>query len=296
MVSSFIAGGIFTCIQDTDVPPGEQFKYSHRCTINTTTTSNDYGSQFTQQIEGYNVSDFNWGTTSGSYITLSFWTKVTGISNGTILPIKIIYYAGSNYSINLSYTVANSGNWQYVVLIIPPPPTAAGVSSATNTLCLSIIFPLSSSGQGSQQVLNTWAIYNGLFRIIGGTDLASTSGWVRWITGVQLEKGTVATPFEVRPYPVELQLCQRYYEQVISYSNSYSLTYFSAGGSGVNLTVPFKVTKRATPSIANGTVSGVSCTAAFGLSDNTLFVNVFPTAAAVQYFNIAAPVNVTAEL
>jgi hypothetical protein len=36
------------------------------------------------------------------------------------------------------------------------------------------------------------------------------------ITGVQLEKGTVATPFEVRPFATELALCQRYYEQ--SYS------------------------------------------------------------------------------
>ena len=36
------------------------------------------------------------------------------------------------------------------------------------------------------------------------------------LTGVQLEKGTVATPFEVRPFATELALCQRYYEQ--SYS------------------------------------------------------------------------------
>jgi len=62
------------------------------------------------------------------------------------------------------------------------------------------------------------------------------------ITGVQLELGSVATPFEVRPYPVELQICKRYYERFIlriyvyiSVANGYFVTFY-----------PF-VTKRATP-------------------------------------------------
>jgi hypothetical protein len=211
MSSSYILNGSFTCIQDTDVPSGEQFKYSHKYTINTATTANDYGSQINHAIEGYNVSDFNWGTTSGSYVTLSFWTKITGISNGSILPIKIYYYGVNTYTIQLSYTVATSGNWQYVVLTIPPPPTAAGASSAKNGAYLQIVFSLSSSGHGSQQTLNAWSNSNSLFRIVGGIDLASTSGWIRWITGLQLEKGPVATPFELRPYAIELQLCLRYF-------------------------------------------------------------------------------------
>lgn len=228
----------FTIIQDTDVPLGQQFKYSQKCTINTTTTANDWGGQLEHPIEGYNVSDFNWGTTNGAYVTLSFWTKITGISNGAILPIRIEYTGTSLYSINLSYTVVNSGNWQYVVLTIPPPPTAAGVSSATNTTYLSILFSLSSSGQGSQQTLNTWAPRTGASRIIGGTDLASTSGWVRWITGLQLENGPVATPFEARPYPIEFQLCQRYYEIISSYSAIFQASAL------YDCTLPYKVLKR----------------------------------------------------
>jgi len=40
------------------------------------------------------------------------------------------------------------------------------------------------------------------------------------ITGVQLELGSVATPFEVRPYPVELATCQRYYEKSFKYTTA----------------------------------------------------------------------------
>ena len=39
--------------------------------------------------------------------------------------------------------------------------------------------------------------------------LASVANSV-YITGVQVEKGTMATPFEYRPYSIELPLCQRY--------------------------------------------------------------------------------------
>ena len=58
------------------------------------------------------------------------------------------------------------------------------------------------------------------------------------ITGVQLELGSVATPFEVRPYPVELQLCQRYYEFISAYSAIFQ------AASLYDCALPYKVMKR----------------------------------------------------
>jgi len=51
-------------------------------------------------------------------------------------------------------------------------------------------------------------------RVSGATNFVSTNGATLYITGIQLEKGTIATPFEFRPYDVELQLCKRYFQKL----------------------------------------------------------------------------------
>jgi len=63
------------------------------------------------------------------------------------------------------------------------------------------------------------------------------SGTLSNLNKVMVEEGTVPTPFEHRPYGVELALCQRYYEIGKIYNNGYYTT------------VTYKVTKRATPTI-----------------------------------------------
>ena len=78
---------------------------------------------------------------------------------------------------------------------------------------------------------------------------------IQTIAQVQLEEGSVATPFENRPYGLELSLCQRYYQQFIVdgalgelYSHERVLV-TSPGISYVTKTIPFKVTMRTTPSV-----------------------------------------------
>ncbi len=71
------------------------------------------------------------------------------------------------------------------------------------------------------------------------------------ITGVQLEAGSVATPFERRPYGTELALCQRYFESVFLSINTYSAQW--TGGEFVGVVVPFKTNKRTAPSIPSFT-------------------------------------------
>jgi len=67
-------------------------------------------------------------------------------------------------------------------------------------------------------------------------------------TNIQLELGTVATPFERRSYGQELALCQRYYEVGDGYIAGYAV----ANGAGVYCHIPWKVTKRATPTLTYG--------------------------------------------
>jgi len=81
---------------------------------------------------------------------------------------------------------------------------------------------------------------------------ANTNATVRLIGGtaslVQLEPGTVPTPFEHRPFGMELALCQRYYEVLPPWKDTRNTVDFSNSWS-FNTQLQFKVTKRAVPTM-----------------------------------------------
>ena len=112
-----------------------------------------------------------------------------------------------------------------------------------------------------------------------------------FVADVQLEIGSVATPFEQRPYGMELALCQRYYE----ISPNIQFVAYSSPGNYIGQTHPFKVTKRAVP-IVSGTssyanTSGLSATP----SIDGIYIVALVTAlgaASWQYTNV----SVSAEL
>lgn len=94
---------------------------------------------------------------------------------------------------------------------------------------------------------------------------------------VQMEEGSVATPFENRPYGLELSLCQRYYEKILTSIRAY------ADGGGFYWTIPLKVNKRNTPTIIQGTsFSGFnvsSSTGVTGISQENITYRLMPVTA-----------------
>ena len=98
---------------------------------------------------------------------------------------------------------------------------------------------------------------------------------------VQLEEGLVATPFEHRPYGLELMLCQRYYE----IGSGYGLSYASSGTSYQRSVITYKVSKRLSPSIVVTKVSGDATTPGVSMSVDTMFVVAFgSTSASLELF------------
>ena len=93
----------------------------------------------------------------------------------------------------------------------------------------------------------------------GDWDITTTFGDVipDTATDIQLEEGSVATPFERRSYGLELMLCQRYYE-----ANPYTSNLFSTYPGGTDVTVTYnydwKVEKRIAPTVTYGNTSGFS--------------------------------------
>ena len=201
-----------------------------------------------QRIEGYNVSDLAYGTASAKTVTLSFWVRssLTGTFGGSI------YNATGNYSYPFTYTISAANTWTQISVTIAGD--TAHALATTNGLGLLVSFGL---GAGSTYSATAGSWQSGLFvSATGATSVVGTNGATWYLTGVQLEVGTSATPFERRLYNQELANCQRYYWRVFTGQDRWfgSSGYFY-NTTQFNLPILFPVPMRASPSldIANGT-------------------------------------------
>lgn len=220
--------------KSTDTPPGAEFTNSLRLTVTTAYSSiaNNAYAGIRQVVEGYNAVDLRAGA-----FTLSFWVKSSkvgvhsvGFGNGV----------DRNYA--AQYTVTAANTWEKKTVTVPTPP--AGNWDSANGLGMRIYFTLMAGSDFIAPSKNTWSTKLYAVGITNQVNCLDTVGNVFAITGVQLEAGEVATPFEHRPYGLELSLCQRYYEAV------------TTGGfwlSGVSCTTIYKevpfTPKRASPTI-----------------------------------------------
>jgi hypothetical protein len=152
-----------------------------------------------QLIEGFNTSDLAFGTANAQSITVSFWVRssLTGTFSGAIK-------GGSNYG--FTYTISAANTWEYKTVTIPGATT--GTWGTGNGTGIAIDFALGSGATHSGSA-GSWTSTD-LYFVTGTTSVVGTNGATFYITGVQLEAGSVASPFERRDYGRELMMCQRY--------------------------------------------------------------------------------------
>ena len=157
-----------------------------------------------QKIEGFNVADLNWGTATAATVTLSFWARssLTGTFGGSLIN------ASANRSYPFTYTISSANTWEQKSITIAGDTT--GTWGTTNGAGINISFGL-GVGSTYSGTAGSWA-GSQYYSTTGATSVVGTSGATFYITGVQLEVGSVATPFEHRQYGQELALCQRYYQ------------------------------------------------------------------------------------
>jgi hypothetical protein len=164
-----------------------------------------------QRIEGFNAADLAWGTSNAKTITLSFlvYSSLTGTFGGAI------QNSASNRVYVFSYSIPTANTWTSISVTIAGD--TSGTWLTTNGIGIRVGFDL-GSGTTYKGAAGSWGstFFNG---VTGGVNVIGTSGATFYITGVQLEAGSVATPFERRPYGTELQLAQRYYFKVVAEAN-----------------------------------------------------------------------------
>jgi hypothetical protein len=194
-----------------------------------------------QYIEGFNTADLGWGNANAQTITLSFWVRssLTGTFGGSL----------SNHDGNRGYAfsfVINAANtWEYKTITIAGDTT--GTWQTGNLKGITVMFSL-GAGSSLLAAAGSWgaSFPRGA---TGQTNLVSTNGATFYITGVQLEAGSVATPFERRDYGRELMMCQRYYEA----SGGLQTLAIAANS---RMPAYFAVAKRAAPTVTYAFVGG----------------------------------------
>ena len=192
--------------------------------------------QIVQRIEGSAISELAWGTASASTVTLSFkaYSSLTGTFGGFLRNS-----ASDRYYI-FTYSIPVANTWTDISITIPGDTT--GTWLTTNGYGLGVAWSL-GCGSTYQTTAGSWGSGNNR-GATGQVNLVATNGATLYITAVQLEIGTVATPFEHRPIGMELSLCKRYFENLgLTYSGHWG----GVKGPQMATSIYFDVEKRATP-------------------------------------------------
>jgi len=240
-------GGVFSAQRSTTVPVG--FTNSLLITVTTADASIAAGDyyQVQQRIEGFNVADFGLGTASAINFTVSFWVRssLTGTFGGSL------YNSAANRSYPFTYVVSAANTWEQKTF------TVAGDTSGTwttdNTAGLTLNFSLGAGSTYTDSAAGSW-VGSLEFGASGQINPIATNGATFYITGVQLEAGSVATPFEQIDIGRELIMCQRYYARSDSSGGgfvSHGIGIISSS-TAASVYLKYPQTMRSTPTINYG--------------------------------------------
>jgi hypothetical protein len=205
------SSGTWTQSQSTDVPTGQGFATSLKMDCTTADASPGSGDSLVLQqlIEGQNLQYLKKGTSSAESTTLSFWVK----SNKTGTYICELRDVDNNRTISQSYTISSANTWEKKTITFAGDTTGAlGNDNAESLRCNFYLNAGSNYTSGTLQT--SWGGRTDANRAVGQVNLADSTANEWYITGVQLEVGTSASDFEFLPYDVNLQRCQRYYQQL----------------------------------------------------------------------------------
>jgi len=199
----------FTILQDTDVPTGQGFAKSMKfdCTTADASLDADNYAIIHTRIEGQNLQYLKKGTSNAESTTISFWVK----SNKTGTYIVELQDSDNNRVICKSYTVSSSSTWEKKTITFAGDTT--GAFDNDNAASLRVNFWLLSGTQFTSGTLATsWESRTNANRAVGQVNLGDNTSNEWYITGVQLEAGSVASDFEFLPADVSLERCNRYFQ------------------------------------------------------------------------------------
>jgi hypothetical protein len=204
----------------------------------------------TQAVEGSSLPDLKWGTADAAAVTLSFWARssIAGLHSGAIRN------AAATRSYPFTFTIGVANTWEHFTITIPGDTAGTWPTGAVKGL--DVTFSL-GAGSNYSGTASAWAASN-YVAATGAVSVVGTLGASFYLTGVQLEAGSVATTFEQRPLDDELRRCQRYcYVTANNIVRVIGQCYSAVLAAG---TLFLPVTMRATPTVTYKSAAGANYT------------------------------------
>ena len=244
--------GTWTQTQSTDVPNGQGFSNSIKMDCTTADASpaaSDY-LYISQKVEGQNLQYLKKGTSNAESLTASFWVK----SNKTGTYIFQLWDQTNDRIISKSYTISSSNTWEKKSVTFAGDTTGAFANS--NAEALRAFWWLGTGSDFSSGTLATsWQSRVNANRAVGQVNLGDSTSNEWYVTGLQLEAGSVASDFEFLPVDINEQRCFRYFYMVGDEDEQGMGTAFYRSNNSVRFMIepPFRM--RTTPSLDQSTAT-----------------------------------------
>ena len=169
------------------------------------------------RLEGQNLQQMKKGTSSAEPVTVSFYVK----GNAAATYVCEIGDSDNTRTITQAFSVTTS--WNRISLTFPGDTTGAFDDDNAHSLQLNFWLHGGSTYSGGTFADNTWAAETNANRYAGSrTSFFDSTDREFFITGVQMEIGEVATPFEHRTFADDLAKCQRYFYKILGTGDSFS--------------------------------------------------------------------------
>ena len=200
-----VLGGTNSGSVPTFAQAGTNFTYSLLLDVSTADAALAAGqySLLEYAVEGYDIAPHR-----GKQMTLSFWIRSTKTGTYSVA----FKNSGTDRSYVSLFTISSASTWEKKIITFTMHDGTSGTWNWTNGSGLRIAWSIGMGSTYQTATTDSWinGNFNGTAACANGMDHADNDFR---ITGVQLEVGSVATPFEIRPFAEELALCQRYYEK-----------------------------------------------------------------------------------
>jgi hypothetical protein len=240
----------YTASQSTDVPAGYGFSNSlkYDCTTASGTVDAGHYVAIEHRMEGQDVQVFCKGTAQAKQFTISFHVK----SPKTGVHWVEFYDDDNDRHVCKSYTISSANTWQKISLTFPADTTGAFPSDNGSSLRIFFWLMAGTTYTGGGTPPSTWAAFTANKRATGQVNVFDSTSNDFFITGIQLEVGSVATDFEHRLHGHELALCERYYQ------DSFEYHHLNASNGESDRWIRFRTEMRASPTVTTSPTNSVS--------------------------------------
>ena len=202
--------GRLTMTQTADGPVGFANCIKLDCTTADTSIAAGEILWLEQKIEGQDLQQFKKGTSDAEQYSVSFYVK--GNANATYA--LALHDIDNARHISKLFSVTTA--WTRITMTFPADTTGAFGDDNAHSLSVRIWLHAGSTYTSGTLQSSAWAGLTGANRAAGITSFFDSTDRTFFITGLQLEVGSVATPFEHRSFGEELALCQRYCHRINS--------------------------------------------------------------------------------